>query len=188
VDHFRFQLWLFSALHFRFILPTKGDKKMQTRLDVEKVAPAAYPAMSALETYVRKSSRLESSLLELVRLRASQINGCAFCIDMHTKDARANGESEQRLYALTAWPETPFFTDRERAALAWTEAMTLISQGRAPDPIYEEVRRRFTEEELVHLTLAIVAINGWNRLAIGFRAVPGEYQPTPRRGAEGGKQ
>jgi AhpD family alkylhydroperoxidase len=160
---------------------------MQSRLDVQKVAPAAYPAMSALETYVRKSSRLEASLLELVRLRASQINGCAFCIDMHTKDARANGESEQRLYALTAWRETPFFTDRERAALEWTEAITLISQEHAPDSIYEKVRQLFTEEELVHLTLAINAINGWNRLAIGFRAVPGEYQPA-RRGAEGGKQ
>lgn len=160
---------------------------MQSRLDVQKVAPAAYPAMSALETYVRKSSSLEASLLELVRLRASQINGCAFCIDMHTKDARANGEAEQRLYALIAWRETPFFTDRERAALEWTEAITLISQEHAPDSIYEKVRQRFTEEELVHLTLAIIAINGWNRLAIGFRAVPGEYQPA-RRGAKGGKQ
>src|SRR5262245_49983504 len=106
---------------------------------------------------------------------------------MHTKDARANGESEQRLYALTAWRETPFFTDRERAALAWTEAITLISQGHASDEIYQEARERFTEEELVNLTLAIIAINSWNRLAIGFRAVPGQYQPAVRR-ATGGER
>src|SRR5262249_9166403 len=117
------------------------------------------------------------SLLELVKVRASQINGCAYCIDMHTKDARANGESEQRLYALSAWRETPFFTDRERAALAWTESVTLIGDGHAPDEGYEEVRGHFTEKELVPLTMAIVTINGWNRLAIGFRAVPGSYQP-----------
>jgi AhpD family alkylhydroperoxidase len=115
-------------------------------------------------------------LLGLVKTRASQINGCAFCIDMHTKDARAAGETEQRLYALNAWRETPFYTDRERAALAWTEAVTLINEGHAPDDVYEEVRQRFTEEELVNLTLAIVSINGWNRLAIAFRALPGSYQ------------
>ena len=161
---------------------------MQPRLDAQKAAPAAYQAMLALETYVRKTSRLEPSLLELVKLRASQINGCAYCIDMHTKDARAEGETEQRLYAVTAWRETPFFTDRERAALAWTEAVTLISQGHAPDQVYAEARERFTEEELVNLTMAIVAINGWNRLAIGFRSVPGEYQPMARKKAESGKQ
>jgi AhpD family alkylhydroperoxidase len=133
--------------------------------------------MSALEGYVRKSSRLEPSLLELVRMRASQINGCAFCLDMHSKDARAEGETEQRLHCLSAWRETPFYSDRERAALAWTEAITLISKDQAPDEVYNEVSQRFSEEELVNLTLAIVAINGWNRLAIGFRAVPGEYQP-----------
>ena len=150
---------------------------MQARLDAQKVAPAAYRAMAALEGYVRTSSRLEPALLELVRVRASQINGCAFCLDMHTKDARANGETEQRLYALPAWRETPFFTDRERAALAWTDAITLISHDHAPDEIYAAVRQRFTEEELVNLTLAIVTINGWNRLCIGFRVVPGAYQP-----------
>ncbi len=107
---------------------------------------------------------------------------------MHTKDARAEGETEQRLYALTAWRETPFFTDRERAALAWTEAITMIHQGHAPDQAYEEARERFTEEELVNLTMAIVTINGWNRLAIGFRAVPGEYQPIARKKAESAKQ
>ena len=112
--------------------------------------------------------------MELVKTRASQINGCAYCIDMHTKDARALGESEQRLYALPAWRETPFYTER---ALAWTEAITLISQGHAPDEVFEQARTQFTEEELVNLTLAIIAINGWNRLAIAFREVPGTYQP-----------
>jgi AhpD family alkylhydroperoxidase len=160
---------------------------MKARLAADKVAPGAYHAMLSLENYVRKS-RLDPSLLELVRMRASQINGCAYCLDMHSKDARANGESEQRLYALSAWRETPFFTDRERAALAWTEAITLISDGHAPDDVYAEVRQRFSEEELVNLTLAIVAINGWNRLAIGFRAVPGEYQPAARKQAEAVKQ
>jgi AhpD family alkylhydroperoxidase len=150
---------------------------MEPRIDHRKIAPGAINAMLGLESYVSKS-RLEPSLLELVRMRASQINGCAYCLDMHSKDARARGESEQRLYALSAWRETPFFTDRERAALEWTEAITRISEGHAPDSVYEEVRKRFSEEELVNLTMAIVAINGWNRLAIGFRAVPGEYQPS----------
>jgi AhpD family alkylhydroperoxidase len=149
---------------------------MQPRLDFTKISPQAYQAMAGLESYVRNSG-LERPLLELVKLRASQINGCAYCIDMHTKDARAAGESEQRLYALSAWRETPFYTDRERAALAWTEAVTLISDGHAPDEVYEETRRYFSEQELVNLIMAIVAINGWNRLAIGFRAVPGTYQP-----------
>src|SRR5215470_194401 len=135
-----------------------------------------YAALGRLNELVQTSG-LEPSLLELVKFRASQINGCAYCLDMHSKDARARGESEQRLYALSAWRETPFFTDRERAALEWTEAVTLIHDGHAPDAVYEEVRKRFTEEEMVNLTMAIVAINGWNRLAIGFRAVPGEYQP-----------
>ena len=161
---------------------------MQPRLDALKASPGAYQAMLALETYIRKSSHLEPSLLELVRMRASQINGCAYCLDMHSKDARANGETEQRLYALNAWREAPFFTDRERAALAWTESVTQISQDHVPDSLYEEVRQRFSEAELVNLTLAIAAINSWNRLAISFRAVPGDYQ-APGRGAtaEGGK-
>jgi AhpD family alkylhydroperoxidase len=131
-----------------------------------------------LETYIRTSSRLEPSLLHLVSMRASQINGCAYCLDMHSKDARAAGETEQRLYALNAWRETPFFTDRERAALAWTEAVTQISAERTSDEVYEQVRERFTEDELQHLTLAIVSINGWNRLCISFRVVPGSYQPA----------
>jgi len=158
---------------------------MEPRLNPQKVSPAAYHAMSTLEVFVRKS-KLEPSLLELVKMRASQINGCAYCIDMHSKDARAEGESEQRLYALNAWRETPFFTDRERAALAWTEAVTLVSEGHVPDTVYEEAKAHFSEEELVNLTMAIVTINGWNRLAIAFRAVPGEYQPAARK-AEGAR-
>jgi AhpD family alkylhydroperoxidase len=153
---------------------------MKPRIDYHKDAPAgAYEAMLGLEKYVRTSG-LEHSLLHLVKTRASQINGCAYCIDMHTKDARADGESEQRLYALSAWRETPFFTDRERAALEWTEALTLISQNQVPDELYERVRKHFTEAELVNLSLAVVAINGWNRLAISFRSVPGTYQPPAR--------
>jgi len=157
---------------------------MQPRLNVEKVSPAVLHAMLALEMQTKKIVRLEPELLELVKMRASQINGCAYCLDMHSKDARANGETEQRLYALNAWRETPFFTDRERAALEWTEAVTLISNDHAPDAVYEEVRKRFTEEELVNLTLAVITINGWNRLSISFRAVPGEYQPTARKTQE----
>jgi AhpD family alkylhydroperoxidase len=111
-------------------------------------------------------------------MRASQVNGCAYCLDMHSKDARAEGESEQRLYALSAWKETPFFTDRERSALALTEAITLIGEGNVPDALYEQVSESFSNEELVNLTLAIITINGWNRLAITFRFVPGEYQPA----------
>ena len=158
---------------------------MQARLDAMKISPAAYTAMLGLETLVRKSS-LEHSLLELVKMRASQINGCAYCLDMHSKDARAQGESEQRLYALNAWRETPFFTDRERAALAWTEAVTLVADTHVPDAVYEEARQQFSDEELVNLTMAVVAINGWNRLQIAFRAVPGEYQPAARKSGGGG--
>jgi AhpD family alkylhydroperoxidase len=150
---------------------------MQPRIDAPKVAPAAYQAMLGLEMFVRKNSKLEPALLELVKMRASQINGCAYCLDMHSKDARAEGETEQRLYALPAWEETPFFTDRERSALALTEAVTLVSEGHVPEAVYERAKKSFSDEELVNLTLAIVAINGWNRLCITFRAVPGEYQP-----------
>src|SRR5262249_15363845 len=142
-------------------------------------------AMSGLETYVRNCG-LEPALLELVKFRASQINGCAYCLDMHSKDARANGESEQRLYALSAWRETPFFTDRERAALEWAEAVTLVNENHVPDEVYEQARQRFTEKELVALTTAIVAINGWNRLCVSFRAVPGTYEPKAQSaGAKG---
>ncbi len=132
--------------------------------------------MLALEGQVRKSG-LEHSLLHLVRMRASQINGCAYCLDMHSKEARAAGETEQRLYCLPAWRETPFYSEREQAALAWTEAVTLISEGHAPDDVFEMARKQFSEEELAALTLAIVSINGWNRFAISFRAVPGSFQP-----------
>ncbi len=151
---------------------------MQRRIDARNAAPAAFQAMSALEAYVRRTWHGDPILLGLLKMRASQINGCAYCIDMHSKDARAHGETEQRLYALDAWRETPFFTARERAALAWTEAITLINRDHAPDEVYERVRQHFTEEELVNLTLAIAVANSWNRLAIGFRAVPGEYQPN----------
>jgi AhpD family alkylhydroperoxidase len=157
---------------------------VEARLDVQKIAPGAVQALLGVETYVRKAWHGEPLLLELIKMRASQINGCAYCIDMHSKDARAEGESEQRLYALSAWRETPFFTDRERAALAWTEAITLISQEHAPDRIYNDVRQHFTDQELVDLTMAIVAINGWNRMAIGFRALAGEYQPPVRKHAD----
>jgi AhpD family alkylhydroperoxidase len=150
---------------------------VKPRIEYATAAPAGIDAMRGLEAYVRQCG-LEPSLLKLVKLRASQINGCAYCIDMHTKDARARGESEQRLYALSAWEETPFFTDRERAALAWTEAVTRVAEGHVPDAVFDLARKHFQEKELVDLTLAVVAINGWNRLAIGFRAVPGSYKPA----------
>lgn len=141
------------------------------------MAPEALNAMLALEKYVH-GSVLERPLYELVKTRASQINGCAFCLDMHTKDARKAGETEQRLYALSAWRETPFYTERERVALAWTEALTLISENDVSDELYENVSKHFSEGERVALTMAIIAINGWNRLAISFRTVPGSYQPS----------
>jgi len=150
---------------------------MKERLNYSKVAPEALNAMLALEKYVH-GSVLERPLYELVKTRASQINGCAFCLDMHTKDARKAGETEQRLYALSAWRETPFYTERERVALAWTEALTLISENDVSDELYENVSKHFSEGERVALTMAIIAINGWNRLAISFRTVPGSYQPS----------
>jgi len=153
---------------------------MLPRINFYNAAPGAIQALRGLEHYINQSSGLEPSLRELVKTRASQINGCAYCIDMHTKDARAGGETEQRLYALNAWRETPFYTDRERAALEWTETITLIAEDHAPDDVFLRVRQYFSEEELVNLTLAIAAINAWNRLAIGFRSVPGTYRtPVP---------
>lgn len=149
---------------------------MEPRIDYSKASPEVTKAMYGLERAVSNSG-LEPSLLELVKMRASQINGCAFCLDMHSKDARAAGETEQRLYALNAWRETPFFSERERAALEWTESLTLVAENHVPDELYEGVRRHFTEEELVNLSFAVIAINGWNRLAIAVRAVPGSYQP-----------
>ena len=148
---------------------------MQQRIDYKQVAPDGYRMILGLEAYVR-SSGIEQSLLELVKTRVSQINGCAYCLDMHTKDARARGEAEQRLYALDAWRETPFFSERERAGLAWAETVTLVAETHVPDEAFEHARQHFTEKELVDLTLAIVAINDWNRLAIAFRKVPGAYQ------------
>ena len=146
------------------------------RIDLARVSPAAYRAQFGLEAYVRGSG-LDRTIYELVKLRASYINGCAYCVDMHTKDARAAGETEQRLYAAPVWRETPFFTDRERAALLWTEVVTEIARTGIPDDAFEAVRAHFDEEELVALTMAVVAINGWNRLAVGFRAPVGSYVP-----------
>jgi AhpD family alkylhydroperoxidase len=157
---------------------------MEPRLKFKEVDPDGFKAFVYLGRYVDTTS-LEPSLLHLVRLRASQIERCAYCIDAHTKDARAQGETEQRLYALDAWHETSFYSDRERAALAWTEALTLVNENDVPDELYESVRQQFTEKELFDLTLAIIAINGWNRMAKSFRLVPGTYQPlTMNRTAE----
>ncbi|MDR5728282.1 MAG: carboxymuconolactone decarboxylase family protein [Terriglobia bacterium] len=153
---------------------------MQPRLEYAKASPEVAKAMIQLESVVRRSG-VDPRLLELIKIRASQINGCAYCIDMHTKDARAKGETEQRIYALNAWRETPFFSDKERAALAWTEAITNIQTGHAPDAVYGELSRNFSEGEMVNLTLAITTINAWNRIAIAFRSVPGSYQPTASR-------
>jgi AhpD family alkylhydroperoxidase len=149
---------------------------MSARINYGQKSSPGLKAMYELEQFIRTCG-LEQPLLELVKLRASQINGCAYCIDMHTKDARAAGETEQRLYLLSAWREAPFYTDRERAALEWTESLTLISESHAPDDVYEHVRKYFSEDELVNLTFAIITINGWNRLSIGFRVEPGHYQP-----------
>jgi AhpD family alkylhydroperoxidase len=149
---------------------------MSPRLQYDTVAPGVYTAMRALEQYLHKSS-LEEPLIHLIKLRASQINGCSYCIDMHWKDLRALGETEQRLYSLDAWRECPWYSDRERAALAWTEAVTLIARDRVPDAVYESVRPHFTETELADLTLAVATINAWNRLAISARSEPGTYEP-----------
>jgi AhpD family alkylhydroperoxidase len=139
------------------------------RLAAFKLAPGAYEAVRGVETYIRRCG-LEQSLIELVDMRASQINGCAYCLDMHSKDARRNGETEQRLYLLNAWRDSPLYTDRERAALAWTEALTLVAETHAPDAVYDQVRAQFGEAELVNLTTLIGLINLWNRLMIGFRS------------------
>jgi len=149
---------------------------MEPRVNANSYAKSgAARALYSLQHEV-EASGLEHSLIELIKIRASQMNGCAYCIDMHTKDARAKGETEQRIYALNAWRETPFFSDRERAALEWTEAVTRVGDTHVPDAVYESVRSHFSEAELVNVTFAVVAINAWNRLAISFRAVPGSYQ------------
>jgi AhpD family alkylhydroperoxidase len=149
---------------------------MKPRLDTAAVSPNAYRAMLGLERFIHESS-IEPKLAHLLKMRASQINGCAYCLDMHSKDARAQGETEQRLYGLDAWREAPYYTDRERAALEWTEALTLVTQGHVPDDVYERARKQFSEKELVDLSMIAVAINGWNRLAIAFRSEAGAYQP-----------
>jgi AhpD family alkylhydroperoxidase len=156
---------------------------MSERIDITRVSPKATQAMLQLQKYVNGSG-LEYSLQELVKMRASQINGCAYCLDMHSKDARAAGETEQRLYALNAWRETPFYSERERAALAWTEALTLVGEGHVPDEVFKEASEHFSEQELVDLSLAVVAINGWNRLSIAFRKEVGTYQ-VPQHAARG---
>jgi AhpD family alkylhydroperoxidase len=148
---------------------------MEQRFNYFKAAPDAYKAMSGLEEYLHGCG-LEEGLLHLVKLRASQINGCAFCLDMHWKDLRAIGEEEQRLYSLDAWRECPWYSDRERAALAWTEALTLVTQGHVPDAVYEEARKQFSEKELTDLSLAVTTINAWNRLSIAARTTPGTYK------------
>ena len=149
---------------------------MPARIDYTKVGPGPLRAMYGLEKYLAESS-IEKPLRELIKLRASQINGCAYCIDMHWKDARAAGESEQRLYGLSAWREAPYYSERERAALAWMEELTLIAEHHVSDELYEETRRQFSEQELVDLTLAVATINAWNRIAISFRSEAGSYQP-----------
>lgn len=149
---------------------------MKARLEYGKVAPEAIKGLLELEKYIHHSG-LESKLFELVKMRAFQINGCAYCLDMHSIDARNGGETEQRLYTLSAWRETPFFTDKERAALEWTEALTLISDSAISDEMYEGICEHFDEKELIALTMTIIAINSWNRLAIPFRTVPGNYKP-----------
>jgi AhpD family alkylhydroperoxidase len=150
---------------------------MEERLDYAEAAPQGYRAIAALDHYVEHCG-LDPLLLTLVQMRASQLNGCSYCLDMHSKDARAMGESEQRLYALNAWRDAPFYTDRERAALQWTEEITLISQAHAPNVAYEDVRRHFNEEELVNLTLAVATVGAWNRLCIGFRSQAGSYESS----------
>ena len=156
---------------------------MPQRLQLRESIPRGIHALFDLGKVINESG-LEPSLIELVKTRASQMNGCAYCIDMHTKDARAAGETEQRLYALSAWQETPFYTPRERAALAWTEAITNIQEGHASDEVYEEVRKEFSEAELVRLTMAITQINTWNRISIAFRVEPGTYQPRSMAGPD----
>jgi AhpD family alkylhydroperoxidase len=157
---------------------------MAQRIDYTKVGAGAYKAVLGLETYVRQCG-LEHSLIELVKLRASYINGCAYCVDMHSKDALAAGESAQRIFAVPVWRETPFFTPRERAALAFTETVTLISRDGVPDDVYEATRQHFSDEEMVSLTMAVATINVWNRVAITFQSEVGSYQPAARTATTG---
>jgi AhpD family alkylhydroperoxidase len=150
---------------------------MQTRLEYTKLIPGAYHAVLGVEKYLHDCG-LEPNLMHLVKLRTSQINGCAFCLDMHWKDLRALGESEQRLYSLDAWEECPWYSDRERAALAWTESVTRVSEDHVPDAVYERAHAQFNDKELADLTLLISTINLWNRLSIAGRTQPGTYEPA----------
>jgi AhpD family alkylhydroperoxidase len=150
---------------------------MKVRLNYGSAAPGVYDAMDALDQYLQGCG-LERTLVFLIQLRVSQINGCAYCLDMHWKDLRAAGENEQRLYSLDAWRECPYYSERERAALVWTEAVTRVSDGHVPDAVYDEARAQFNEKELADLTLSIATINAWNRLSIAARLTPGTYQPT----------
>jgi AhpD family alkylhydroperoxidase len=149
---------------------------MEQRINAYEKGQGAMKAMMGLEVYLAKSS-IEKNLLHLIKYRVSQINGCAYCLDMHSKDLRAAGETEQRLYVLDAWREAPFYTDRERAALAWAESLTKVTEGHVPDAVYEQARTQFSEEELIDLTLAVTTINAWNRISIAFRVESGTYQP-----------
>jgi AhpD family alkylhydroperoxidase len=149
---------------------------MKARIDYRTADPKAIPLLLAVERHI-SASRLEPKLLHLIKMRASQINGCAYCLDMHSKDARAEGETEQRLYSLDAWEEAPYYSDRERAALEYTEAVTLLNNGHVCDSVYEKVRARFSESEIATLTLAIAMINTWNRLNVAFRTEAGGYRP-----------
>jgi AhpD family alkylhydroperoxidase len=185
------QKWLLDQGHYFAMLKEAGHPSMAndisaqeffvmgSRMNYAKAAPGAMRAMNGLETYLENCG-LEPALQDLVKLRASQINGCAYCVDMHSLDARANGETEQRLYALSVWQEAPFFSERERAALLWTEKLTAIAVDHVPDAVYEQARRQFNEEELANLTLVIATINAWNRFGISFRDTPGRYTPAKR--------
>jgi AhpD family alkylhydroperoxidase len=155
------------------------EDDVRSHLNYAQAAPGIYEALDALDEYLAESG-LDETILHLVRLRVSQLNGCAYCIDMHWKDLRALGEGEQRLYSLDAWRESPYYTERERAALAWAEAVTMIANGRVSEPLYEEVCSHFSPKELCDLTLAVATINTWNRLSISARIVPGGYQPAKR--------
>ena len=155
---------------------------MEQRINYSEQASGAMKAMYGLELYLKHSS-IEPDLLHLIKFRVSQINGCAYCLDMHSKDLRAGGETEQRLYVLDAWREAPFYTDRERAALEWAEALTLVAESHVPDEVYDRVKPHFSEKELIDLTMAVVTINGWNRISIAFRTTVGTYEPGQISGA-----
>ena len=155
---------------------------MEQRISYTEQASGALKAMFGLELYLKQSS-LEPNLLHLIKYRVSQINWCAYCLDMHSKDLRAGGETEQRLYVLDAWREAPFYTDRERAALEWAEALTLVAESHVPDEVYDRVKPHFSEKELIDLTMAVVTINGWNRISIAFRTTVGTYEPGQISGA-----